>query len=86
MHYLYSKNKDTDQLCSNCAADQHLCFHICKKQSRHGSYELFLYRCNKNLHSNNQITAQADRETCDASKDGQPQTNARHKQTTGESQ
>ena len=21
------QNKDADQLCSNCAADQHLCFH-----------------------------------------------------------
>ena len=26
LNYCMSKNKDTDQLCSSCTADQHLCF------------------------------------------------------------
>ena len=29
LYYLCSKNKDTDQLCSNRTADLHLCFGIC---------------------------------------------------------
>ena len=30
LYYLCSKKKGTDQLCSYCAADLHLCFRICK--------------------------------------------------------
>ena len=32
LYYLCSENKGTDQLRSYCAADLHLCSHICKKQ------------------------------------------------------
>ena len=33
LYYLYSENKDADQLHDlYCAADLHLCFPICKKQ------------------------------------------------------
>ena len=31
LYYLCSENKEVDQLCSYCAADLHLCFHIGKK-------------------------------------------------------
>ena len=31
-YYLCNEKKGTDQLCSYCAADLHVCFHICKKQ------------------------------------------------------
>ena len=29
LYYLCSENKDADQLCCNCTADLHLCFHLC---------------------------------------------------------
>ena len=40
MYYLCSDNKGVDQLCSYCADDLHLFFHICKKPvfSHRGSY------------------------------------------------
>ena len=28
---MLNENKDSDQLCSYCTADQHFCFRICKK-------------------------------------------------------
>ena len=31
LYYLCSENKEADQLRSDCAADLHLCFRICKK-------------------------------------------------------
>ena len=32
LYYLCSKNKGSDQLCGNCTAGLHLCFHICKSR------------------------------------------------------
>ena len=41
LYYPKSKNKGTDQLCSYCKADLHLCFHIGKIPvfSWHGSHD-----------------------------------------------
>ena len=40
LYYPYSENKGADQLCSNCEADLHLCFRLCKMLvfSWQGSY------------------------------------------------
>ena len=32
VYYLCYESKGADQLCNYCAADLHLCFHICKNQ------------------------------------------------------
>ena len=32
LYYLCSENRGANQLCSDCTADLHLCFRICKKQ------------------------------------------------------
>ena len=36
--FFICENKDADQLCSNCTADLHLCFCICKKYKPSSTY------------------------------------------------
>ena len=51
MYYLYSENKDADQLRSYCAADLRLCFRICENRISHDAAHLVLiaknnlYKC-----------------------------------------
>ena len=45
LYYLYSENKDADQLRSYCAADLRLCFRICKKPVSHDTAQfIFVFQ------------------------------------------
>ena len=66
MYYPCSKNKNTDQLCSYCEADLHLCFHIgknpvfpwCSSIKCHVIRKPVFYICKTMMQINCTVTAQ----------------------------
>ena len=60
LFYLSSKNKGSDQLCSYCATDPQLSFHICKSQvfSRRCSFYLSCSIMRKSEFANNECIDQ----------------------------